>query len=694
MAIENKQVELTAGHLQKIFGLSMNDATAWYSALWPAMKKYEITTLIRMSMFFGNISLESNNFKNLKENLNYSAAGLRKTFGKRFPTDEIANAYAKQPEKIANRAYANKNGNGSESSGEGWLYAGKGLIQLTGKENYTNCSRAEIPCTGDNASVLLTKDGACRSACWYWGSRGINRYADANDFDTVVKRINAAKLHMAERVAAYKLSIKVLSGDAALENTDVEDIEVQSDNTNSPTTKNTPDSRSPSINEPIKQANPQYPFNKVYQSTSGHVIEIDDTPGSERVHVYHMSGSYIEFLPDGDLVIKSQKDLWLLANGSVKEVQKSDKAAVSVGQNYEKVGSKVLSNNNMTIESGDLQVNAPSSFSQPIGAASIDVAVLTCSAPVADLKSRDSIHSDVATTLDPMSAMGAAVGGITSAMKMNIPKGAVAAAAPVSSVSPGGGANGNAADEPDPIPVPPPIVDDRNPNGERDGVLEIRSPLAVDGIAEFNAKVNFRATADFSKPVKFLDTTEFVKLSKFKGGVETNALKCTAAESDLKARSATQADVADTLDVTKPMGLAISNLIASIVYSPAKLKFGAIEVDSIKCNADVADIRVQSAVKADTAGSLDASSAAAQTLSSLTDTVNVIKYVAGDMFFGQPNLIEMDGTLKTKGYDFPEFTALPAFYEGMFVLKKPDDTEVFVIALGTRFFEIPMNEIT
>ena len=109
----------------------------WYEALEQLLDDYEINTPLRVAHFIAQCAHESGNFVFIKENLNYKAASLRKVFPKYFPTDELAAQYANRPERIANRVYANRMGNGDEASGDGWRYCGRGLIQLTGKDNYT-----------------------------------------------------------------------------------------------------------------------------------------------------------------------------------------------------------------------------------------------------------------------------------------------------------------------------------------------------------------------------------------------------------------------------------------------------------------------------------------------------------------------------------------------------------------------------
>lgn len=412
MSAENIPVELTVDHLQKIFGIS--NASDWHSVLWPYMKKYDITTTYRISMFFGNLSVESNNFKTLVENLNYSAEGLRKTFPSKF-AKVSAESYARNPQKIANYVYANKNGNGSEASGDGWKYRGQGLIQLTGKGNVAAFHRKEPSFNAlSNPEVLQQKPAASASACWFWSDKGLNRQADSGNWAVCVKRINAASLHMEERTTMYKRALSVLLG---------KEVEELPESTGSSTDASTPDSRISGVTEPRGKAAPQYPHNKVYQSPSGHCIEVDDTPGAERIMIFHMSGSYIEMHMDGDVVIKAHKDLYLLAGGSVQKLQKEDQAEIVEGQSYEKVGQKVMSNDQMTVESSDLQVNAPSAFSKPMDAKEINstdvtAAELTCTAPVAQLNAATAEVAKFANAFAPGSAAGMSLANLSKSIQI------------------------------------------------------------------------------------------------------------------------------------------------------------------------------------------------------------------------------------------------------------------------------------
>lgn len=171
----------------------------WYNALSKLLPDYGIDTPARMAAFLAQCAHESGDFKFIKENLNYRAASLRKTFGKYFPTDEIAQQYANKPEKIANRVYANRMGNGPEESGDGYRYCGRGLIQLTGKENYFWFA-ASLQITPEEASEYMeTFEGAAQSACWFWETNNLNQWADAKDILTLTKRINGGTIGLEDR---------------------------------------------------------------------------------------------------------------------------------------------------------------------------------------------------------------------------------------------------------------------------------------------------------------------------------------------------------------------------------------------------------------------------------------------------------------------------------------------------------------
>ena len=164
----------------------------------------------RIAAFLAQTAHESGGFGVIKENLNYSATGLNKTFRKYFPTVAAATPYAKKPEKIASKVYANRMGNGPESSGDGYKYCGRGLIQLTGKQNYTKFA-ASIGKTIDEAVAYLgTPEGAVASAGWFWNANKLNIYADKGDFVGLTRRINGGTIGLADRKHHYDLALKVL----------------------------------------------------------------------------------------------------------------------------------------------------------------------------------------------------------------------------------------------------------------------------------------------------------------------------------------------------------------------------------------------------------------------------------------------------------------------------------------------------
>ena len=160
----------------------------WAEPLQTVFDKYGMNTPIRQASFIGQCQHESNNFKTLEENLHYSAAGLMRVWPSRFPSADVANQYANNPEKIANKVYAGRMGNTEE--GDGWAYHGRGLIQLTGRDNYKNCGDALGLALITNPELLAMPKGAALSAGWFWGKRGLNELADVKDFETMTKRIN------------------------------------------------------------------------------------------------------------------------------------------------------------------------------------------------------------------------------------------------------------------------------------------------------------------------------------------------------------------------------------------------------------------------------------------------------------------------------------------------------------------------
>ena len=179
----------------------------WCSALNQLLPDYGIDTPQRVAAFLAQCAHESGNFVFLKENLNYRAASLRKIFPKYFPDDAIANQYASLPNKaeaIANRIYANRMGNGPEESGDGYRYCGRGLIQLTGRNNYESFADS-IESTPEEVSAYLeTFEGAVQSACWFWETNNLNQFADTDDIKTMTRRINGGFIGLEDRIKHYE----------------------------------------------------------------------------------------------------------------------------------------------------------------------------------------------------------------------------------------------------------------------------------------------------------------------------------------------------------------------------------------------------------------------------------------------------------------------------------------------------------
>jgi putative chitinase len=169
--------------------------------------KFQINTPLRLAHFLAQCGHESGGFRVTQENLNYSAKGLAGIFKKYFPTEAAAAPYARQPQKIANKVYANRMANGSEASGDGYKFRGRGYIQLTGRDNYTQFGKAIGEDIASNPDVVSSKY-ALLSAAWFWSKNGLNKLADAGASDTTVtsitKRVNGGTIGLADRIKHFK----------------------------------------------------------------------------------------------------------------------------------------------------------------------------------------------------------------------------------------------------------------------------------------------------------------------------------------------------------------------------------------------------------------------------------------------------------------------------------------------------------
>ena len=180
----------------------------WLAPLEETFVKYDISTTARQACFMGQCAHESGNFKTLQENLNYSAEGLMKTWPSRFPTKQIADQYARQPAKIAGKVYNGRLGNTSEEEASKFL--GRGLIQLTGKENYANCGSGIGVDLLSDPTLLLDSRYATLSAGWFWNKKGLNSLADASDIETMTKRINGGLIGLEDRKAKIAKTLTIL----------------------------------------------------------------------------------------------------------------------------------------------------------------------------------------------------------------------------------------------------------------------------------------------------------------------------------------------------------------------------------------------------------------------------------------------------------------------------------------------------
>lgn len=194
--------------LSIVAGCSISTATAWRDPLEAAMQHYAIDNPMRISAFLAQTAQESGGFSVVEENLNYRAKRLLEVFPRYFDAASAA-ACANQPQAIANRVYANRMGNGSEGSGDGWKYRGRGLIQLTGFDNYRDCGHALGIDLLKFPDKLKERTFAAASAGWFWESRGLNQLADAGRFESITKKVNGGLNGQAERLAIYNRALNL-----------------------------------------------------------------------------------------------------------------------------------------------------------------------------------------------------------------------------------------------------------------------------------------------------------------------------------------------------------------------------------------------------------------------------------------------------------------------------------------------------
>ena len=196
--------------LSAVSGCNIATATAWADPLSEAMNLRAIVTPERIAAFIAQVAHESMGFYILEENTNYRAKRLLEIFPKYF-NEASAIEYAGKPKAIASRVYANRMGNHDEASGDGWVYRGRGLIQLTGLDNYKLCGAGLSVDLERNPDWLLGKPLAAQSAAWFWQSSGCNELADFGKIDAVSRRINGGNVGLTERRVLYEKALKVFS---------------------------------------------------------------------------------------------------------------------------------------------------------------------------------------------------------------------------------------------------------------------------------------------------------------------------------------------------------------------------------------------------------------------------------------------------------------------------------------------------
>jgi putative chitinase len=205
---------ITAEQFAELFPRN-KEPEAWAAAMAEVFPANGIDTPERIAAFIAQCGHESGGWTTFEENLNYSAQGLNSIFKKYFPTLESAQPYARKPEMIANKIYANRMGNGDSASGDGYKYRGRGPIQLTGRANYTAFAKDmfdDWQNVVDNPDwVTYDKDFALMSAIWFWNKNNLNKEADAGDIKTMTRKINGGYIGLEDRIAHYNEAMNLLA---------------------------------------------------------------------------------------------------------------------------------------------------------------------------------------------------------------------------------------------------------------------------------------------------------------------------------------------------------------------------------------------------------------------------------------------------------------------------------------------------
>jgi len=202
------EFNFTAEKLGKIIPNAAYGVNVWFDELTEMLPVFEITSVARVAAFVAQTAHESGGYRALTENLNYAGERLPAIWPKHFTGVDL-NKYSRNPQAIANRAYRSRMGNGDEASGDGWKYRGRGLIQLTGKDNYTRFGEYAEISSEDAAEYLETPRGAVHSACWFWYANDLNTYADAGDFVGMTKRINGGTIGLDDRIKHFNEAVHI-----------------------------------------------------------------------------------------------------------------------------------------------------------------------------------------------------------------------------------------------------------------------------------------------------------------------------------------------------------------------------------------------------------------------------------------------------------------------------------------------------
>jgi putative chitinase len=184
----------------------------WLAALLEELPHWGLDTDNEIASFIAQVAHESMEFTRFTENLSYSAERLQEVWRRRFPTIEVARRYERNPMALANFVYANRLGNGSPESGDGWRFRGRGPIQITGRRNYQACAKGINAPLLEQPELLLTPAIGIRSACWYWASRGLDRLDDDDDVLAETRAVNGGTHGLAQRQAYFDNVMRAIAG--------------------------------------------------------------------------------------------------------------------------------------------------------------------------------------------------------------------------------------------------------------------------------------------------------------------------------------------------------------------------------------------------------------------------------------------------------------------------------------------------